>query len=103
MDATSDSGPNSLVGLAWTLSAADLRQAGNTLLRSCEKRMDSLLARPEIPDVAGFLTPLDRILLEVTNAGAHGGFLFNVHPDPDVRSAGRELSEDADRFSNAYH
>ncbi|HTT26654.1 MAG TPA: M3 family metallopeptidase [Thermoplasmata archaeon] len=89
-------------GLTWDISESGLRNLGNGLLRGCDERLAALLARDQVPTVAGFLTELDRLLLEVRDVGSHGGFLFNVHPDEGVRAAGRELSEASDRFYNAF-
>jgi thimet oligopeptidase len=49
-----------------------------------------------------FLRPLDRILLRVRDVGSHGSFVFAVHPDEACRTAGREASEAAERFFNAF-
>ncbi|HKN05984.1 MAG TPA: M3 family metallopeptidase [Thermoplasmata archaeon] len=52
--------------------------------------------------MVNFLEPLNRILVSVRDIGAHGGLMFQVHPDPATRQAGRELSEAADRFFNEF-
>ncbi len=88
--------------LTWVLDAPSLRTVGGTCLRACEDRLVALLTRSEPPTVSGFLEPLDRILLEVRDVGNHGDLVFNVHPDPAVRDAGRELSEAAERFYTTF-
>jgi thimet oligopeptidase len=102
MATTAESSSARLTRLGWNLSAAELRDVGGSMIQSCAERLGALLARPDAPVVPVFLTQLDRILLEVRDVGAHGGFLFNVHPEAEVRSAGRELSEASDRFFNAF-
>lgn len=88
--------------LTFDRSGPELRSIGLGLLEGCDARLAALLARPEPPTVAGFFRDLDRILLEARDVGSHASFVFNVHPDPEVRAAGRELSEASDRFFNAF-
>lgn len=88
--------------LTWSLPGDRLRLVGKARLSECDARLEALLRVGETPTIAGFLTPLDRLLLEVRDLGSHGHFVFNVDPDADARSAGRELSEAADRFYNAF-
>jgi thimet oligopeptidase len=102
MGSARDSAATRLTKLTWTLPEPGLRSTGNGLLQECEERLGALLDRTRSPDLPGFFSELDQILLEVRDIGSHGGFLFNVHPDAGVRAAGRELSESSDRFFNAF-
>lgn len=65
-------------------------------------RLAELLSYTGPVTVESFLEPLDRILVAVRDLGAHGGLMFQVHPDADTREAGRHLSEAADRFFNEF-
>ena len=87
--------------LPFPLSEPEIRSRTAALVRSGEEQLASLLARSEPPTVAGFLEPLERILLEVRTMGDLGEVVFSVHPDPACRAAGREASEASDRFLNA--
>jgi thimet oligopeptidase len=64
--------------------------------------LDALVRAPDPPTLSNLLRPLDRILLSVRDVGDHGSFLFAVHPELGMRTAGREASEAADRFFNAF-
>jgi len=101
----SHSGPPrtaTLGDLPFSLSPAELRQRGLESLDSLRRRLDSL-ARTEGPwTVDGFLDPLNRILVEARDVGLHGSLLFQVHPEGEVRKAGREISEASDRFFNEF-
>jgi thimet oligopeptidase len=97
-----DSASVGLGRFPWTLTAEDLRRTANDVVRESTERLDTLVRSSGVPTIAGFLRPLDRILLEVRNVGSHGSFLFAVHPDPAVRTAAREASEASDRFFNAF-
>ncbi len=88
-------------GLPWSLRAEELRPLAADAVRDATARIDGLLRSAEPPTVDRFLRPLDRILLAVRDVANHGSFLFAVHPDEAVRTAGRDVSETADRFFNA--
>jgi thimet oligopeptidase len=88
--------------LPWTLDAPELKARTGAILGKAERDLAELLRSTGAPTVDGFLRPLDRILLRVRDVGTHGSFLFAVHPDETCRSAGREASEAADRFLNAF-
>ncbi len=94
--------PEGLPRLKWDPTGPELRTIGTELLRAGEERLERLLKGEAPPTLDGFFSDLDRILLEVRDVGSHGSFLFNVHADPEVRAAGRELSEASDRFYNAF-
>jgi len=96
------SGSAGLGRLPWTLSAEELRRTAGEIVADATERLDALLRSTDGPGVETFLRPLDRILLMVRDVSAHGSFLFAVHPDPAVRTAGREVSEAADRFFNGF-
>ncbi len=89
-------------GFPWTLSAEDLRRTAGDVVREATERLDALVLSPDPPTPENFLKPLDRILLRVRDLGNYGNFLFAVHPELALRTAGREASEAADRFFNAY-
>ncbi len=91
----------SLGALPFTLSPSELRRTGLRLLDEAKDRLDALLAAEPPATVGGFLAPLDRILASVREASTHGSFVFAVHPEAEGRTAGREVSEGADRFFNA--
>lgn len=92
----------SLGSLLFSLSAEQLRVKGAAHLEEERNRLADLLARPGPDSVSTFLEPLDRIAVAVRDVGSHGGLMFQVHPDLEVRLAGRELSEAADRFFNEF-
>jgi thimet oligopeptidase len=88
--------------LPWSLGASEVRAAADGVLARAQDRLTALLAAPGPRTVEEFLVPLERILTEVRDVSNHGGFLFCVHPDEAVRTAGREASEAAERFFNAF-
>ena len=92
----------SLGELPFSLTAIELRRAGDRALHDAEERLDSLVRSARSLTVEGFLAPLDRILADVRDVEVHGALLFAVHPEEEVRSAGRAVSEAADRFLNAF-
>lgn len=92
----------SLGSLPFSLSATELRRRGAETIAGERDRL-SLLVGGDAPNtVADLLDPLNDILVAVRDAGVHGGLMFQVHPDPEVRQAGRELSEAADEFFNEF-
>jgi len=86
--------------LPFSLSAEQLRREADDILAQSRSRVDELLALPGNPTLANFLRPLDRALLSARDVGNHGSFLFQVHPDAEIRAAAREISEASDRFFN---
>jgi len=99
----SEAAPSAQLGeFPWSLSAAELRQGGDRTVADAERELTSLLRSAEKRTIDRFLRPLDRILLRVRDLGSHGSFLFAVHPDEACRTAGREVSESADRFFNTF-
>ena len=72
------------------------------MLAEAADGLRSLEASGARPTVESLLEPLDRVLARVQNLSVHGSLLFGVHPDAEVRAAGREVSEAAERFLNQY-
>ena len=98
-----DSGPGRAVSLGrlpFSLPADRLKREAGEILDETRRRVDELLAPTSTPTVGGFLAPLDRALLAARDVGNHGSFLFQVHPDAELRAVAREISEAADRFFN---
>ena len=92
----------SLGNLPFSLSSEELRRRGSESLAAEQQHLSELLRRLDTPTVGNFLDPLNRILTAVRDIGAHGGLMFQVHPEPETRDAGRQLSEAADRFFNEF-
>jgi thimet oligopeptidase len=92
----------SLGSLPWALTASELRREGEAIDREGRAALDALRDDPTPPTVDGFLVPLDRVLLKLRDLGSHGSFVFAVHPEAATRTAGREVSETADRFFNEF-
>lgn len=90
----------SLGRLPFSLTADGLRREASEILVGARAALEALLAGAAPPTVEGFLSPLDRLLIDARNVGSHGSFLFQVHPDAEVRRAAREISEASDRFFN---
>lgn len=100
---TSDGAERATLGrLPWSLSTEEFRGTSQEILRTAQADLDALVRVAEPPTLSNFLRPLDRILLSARDVGDHGSFLFAVHPDLATRTAGREASEAADRFFNAF-
>ena len=86
----------------FSLSPSELRARATAVIEEAGRKLGELTANSRPPTVDGFLRPVDRILCDVYDVSAHGGFVFQVHPDAETRAAGREVSEAADRFFNRY-
>jgi len=91
----------SLGELPFDLSAEEMRGRAERILRHASDGLDQLLGSATTPTVEGFLAPLDRLLVAVRDVADHGGLVFAVHPDEAHRTAGRGISEAAERFFNA--
>jgi len=91
---------SSPAGLPFRLEAEELRGRAHSILASARNQIERLLAGSAPRTLSAFLEPLDAVRAGVTDLGSHGGFLFAVHPDERVRTAGREVSEAAERFFN---
>jgi thimet oligopeptidase len=102
VDATAADQHPTLGELPWSLHAAEVRSAARGILEGARAGVDALVALQEAPSVDNFLVPLDRILLRIRDLANHGSFLFAVNPQEEIRTAGREVSEEADRFFNAF-
>jgi Zn-dependent oligopeptidase len=92
----------SLGRLPFSLSAEELRRRGTEILAAEQHDLADLAMRPGLATVENFLAPLNRILVGVRDVGAHSGLIFQAHPDADMRQVGRDLSEEAERFFNAF-
>ena len=92
--------PPTLGELPFGLTAPELRARSSALIEEAQRDLRGLVTLAEPPTVATFLVQLDRLLTRVQDVSAHGGLIFAVHPDAEVRAAGREASEAADRFFN---
>jgi thimet oligopeptidase len=86
--------------LPFSLPAERLRREAAEILAESRARVEELLSLAAPPTIASFLGPLDRALLAARDVGNHGSFLFQVHPDAEIRAAAREISEASDRFFN---
>jgi thimet oligopeptidase len=90
-----------LGGLPWSLSAHELLTRGQKRIDEAAVEIGALAAETGPSSLDGFLAPFDRAVLKLRDTSSHAQFLFNVHPDETVRTAGRELSETAERSLNA--
>jgi thimet oligopeptidase len=88
--------------LPFSLSADELRRRGAAILAHAGRRLDDVLAVAGGRTLSNLLEPLDRLLLQVRDLSSHAGLMFYVHPEEATRVAGREVSEAADRFFNAF-
>ncbi len=93
----------SLGDLPFDLDAESLRRRGLAALRKAQEDVDELLASDASPTVDHFVAPLDRVLLAASDVGHHGSFVFSTHPDAEIRTAGREVSEASEAFFHALH
>jgi len=88
--------------LPFDLSAAELRRRAEAGLARAQHDLDGLVGQGGSRTVSGFLEPLDRVLARVRDIGSQGSLIFAVHADPATRTAGREVSEAADRFYHGF-
>ncbi len=86
----------------FSLGPAELKQRASREIASATAELGDLAARAGRPTVADFLVPLDRLLTRLRDLGSHGNLLFAVSPDPEVRAAGREITEATERFRNEF-
>ncbi len=92
----------SMGSLPWSLGATDLKSRAEEIVRAAQHALSELRTSQTPPTEASLLEPLDRVLIGVRDLAYHGSFVFAVHPDAAVRTAGREASEAADRFFNEF-
>jgi thimet oligopeptidase len=92
----------SLGRLSWSLTATELHATSEEILAEATDHLHALLTATGPRTVENFLLPLERLLTGVRDVGSHGSFLFAVHPEDAVRTAGREAAESADRFFNGF-
>lgn len=86
--------------LPFDLAPEEMARRGSTVLVAARGELARLALGSGPPTLDGFLEPLNATLTEVRDLGYHGSLLFAVHPDASTRTAGKDLSEAADRF---YH
>ena len=94
--------PAGLGGLPFDLGAEELRHRANDRLAHAQSALDELVARTGPRTISSFLDPLNRLLSDVRDVSSHGSLVFAVHTDPATRTAGREVSEEADQFVHAF-
>jgi thimet oligopeptidase len=103
LSTTQSSPPTATVGdLPFRLGAAELREAAERVIHEAERDLAELIRSSPPPTIPAVLEPLNRLLTRVHDVSDHGSLIFAVHPDAETRSAGREISEAADRFFNSY-
>ena len=100
MDADAPGRTATLGRLPFSLPADRLAAEAAAILAEARRDLDALLEPAIAPTVAGLFAPLDRLLVRARDVGHHGTFLFQVHPDAEVRRAARDASEASDRFFN---
>jgi len=94
--------PDAGVGpFPFSLRSDELRERVLSLIASAERELDHLLDPAGTKTIQAFLDPLNRLLARVQNVSFHANLMFHAHPDPSVRTTGRETSEAAERFLNA--
>jgi thimet oligopeptidase len=86
----------------FSLPATELKARATATIDSATTRLDALVSATTVATAMSLLEPLDRILVDVYDLGSHGSLMFQVHPDAETRTAGREVSEAADRFFNSF-
>lgn len=92
----------SLGNLPFDLDPGELRRRTDATLARVGAELSELLAARSPPTVTTTLVAVNRLLARVDDVGAHGNLLFAVHPDEATRTAGRGVSEAADRFVNGF-
>jgi thimet oligopeptidase len=86
----------------FTLGPAELERRADLLLVEAAKALDEIEGRGGTRTVENTLTPLDDILRRVADLSSHASLVFNTHPDPAQRDAGRKVSEASERFFTAF-
>ena len=92
--------PPSLGDLPFELSAAELTRRGNARLAEERRSLARLSGANDRATLSNLLEPLDRLSVRARDLNVHGALIFAVHVAPEVRAAGRAISEAADRFWN---
>jgi thimet oligopeptidase len=92
----------SLGELTFDLGPDALRRASTDAIERSQRELDAIVGSRAPRTVESVLDPLDLLLARVRDVGSHGSLIFAVHPDEATRAAGRDLSESADRFFNAF-
>ncbi len=86
----------------FTLPPAELERRADLLLASANQELDTIDRTVGDRTVENTLAPLDRVLRRVADLSSHASLLFNTHPDPGQRDAGRKVSEASERFFTAF-
>jgi thimet oligopeptidase len=86
----------------FTLSPAELEARADRLLAEGGRTLDGIDREAGPRTVANTLAPLDDLLRRVADLSSHASLVFNTHPDPPMRDAGRKASEASERFFTAF-
>jgi thimet oligopeptidase len=88
--------------LPFDLPAPELRARAERTIAEVRSEMTRLATDGAVPTVENLLEPLDALLFRLQDVSDHGGLIFSVHADAATRTAGREVSEAAERFGNEF-
>jgi len=98
-----DPQPSAALGeLTFDLEAGELRRRADLRLERAQRSLDAIVAAAGPRTVTSVLEPLNALLTDVWDAGSHGSLIFSVHTQAATRTAGREVSEAADRFFHGF-
>src|SRR5579863_7732339 len=86
----------------FTLAPSELERRGDRLLAEATARLDAIDGWVGPRTVETTFVPLDAVLRQVADLSSHASLIFNTHPDPEQRNAGRKVSEAAERFFTAF-
>lgn len=86
----------------FTVSPPELERRADRLLAAANADLDAIDRAVGPRTVENTLAPLDRVLRRVADLSSHASLVFNTHPDPELRDAGRKVSEAAERFFTAF-
>jgi thimet oligopeptidase len=100
IDGTATFSGGETADLPLTLSSPELREATRRILEVCEQKLTQIARGSSPRTLEAVLEPINQVLLRISNLSNQGRVLFNVHPDPEVRAAGRGALEGADQFLN---
>jgi thimet oligopeptidase len=99
-DAAPVAWPPGLGDLPFDLSADELRRRGAARRDEARRELAALANDRASPTRANLLEPLNRLQVRMRDLSVHGSLLFQVHVDPTVRAAAREVSEASERLWN---
>src|SRR6266545_3261420 len=77
-------------------SLARLAEAG---LAECRTRLDELVSTAGPRTIPNLLVPYDRLMLALQEVLSQTHFLFDVHPNPDLRKVADHWYQEAQRFA----